>query len=99
MRIQRDNGPDLVFTGTLLARVDSRARKQDHREWTEIEVWRTRAGELVAVRRSCREPVGPVARTAERFDHMAEVAAWLGWSWLTRQLYAQCGYRPEIRVD
>lgn len=90
IRLRRDNEADLLVEGAkLLAEVSSRGRAgcSDDR-WTELRLWASRAGKLVA------EQVGRSAIKGERdrcrawvcHDH-ADVIRYLRRGWLARELY------------
>ena len=103
----RTDGPDLAFSGTLVAQVDSRERKTDMHEWTVLQLYRTDRGAYVAVRERWSEDTsmrpGSMLPTidwveARACPDSAAVIAWLGWSWLTRLLYERGGIVPQERV-
>lgn len=94
IRLRRDHEPDLLIEGAaLVAQVSSRGRggHNDDR-WTELRLWISRAGKLVAeqVGRSAIEGERDRCRAWVCHDH-ADLIRYLRRGWLARELYAAAG--------
>lgn len=99
IRLRRDNDSDLIVEeATLVAGVTSAGPGRCR--WTELRLWRTAGGKLVA------EQVGRSSVDQER-DRCkawvclseAEVIERLGHGWLAHRLYEAAGIDDSERVD
>lgn len=98
IRLRRDREPDLVVEeAALLGEVSSRAPGRTR--WTELRVWRSGAGALIA------EQVGKSEIEGERdrcrawvCKDQAEVVERLGRGWLSHELFQKLGFDDSERV-
>jgi len=99
IRLRRDREADLEVAGAqIVAEVSSRTPGAER--WTELRLWRSAAGQLVA------EQVGRSAVAGERDRCRAWVCAdeadlvrRLRRKWLALKLYAAAGIDPTERVE
>lgn len=100
-RLERQNEPALVFTGELLAEKDSRfggERKQER--WTELRVYRTQGGKLVAQSVGRSKVHGEIdLHKAWVCDNEQDVIQALGHGRLAKLLYQELGIDDAERID
>lgn len=98
IRLTRQDEPDLVIeNATLVAEVTSRA--EGRKRWTELRLWRSPAGKLVAEQLGRSELAGERDRSmAWVCDATADVVRHLGHGWLARELYKAAGIDDSERV-
>lgn len=102
IRLPRRNAPDLVLTGAKLL-AEASSHTPHSRRWSELRVWQTAQGKLVA------EQVGRTTVRGEDDRHSArvcqtpaQVRQWLRYGWLATVLYERLGWDvsddPEEQV-
>jgi hypothetical protein len=99
--IERDDDRPLRFAGEIVAESSSRGiRGPSQNRWTELALYRTQAGKLIAQR------VGRTQWQGERDRHEAvvadtndEVVAFLGLGEAAKELYRRAGIDVAQRVD
>lgn len=100
-RLERDGERTLTFVGELLAEVSSRTyHGETQNRWTDIRLYRTKAGTLVV------QQVGSTTWQGEHDRYSAtvcadeaEVIAHLGYGWLAKQLYDKTGISYDEWVE
>ena len=94
--VRRDKASSLRFVGERLFRVRSSGDREDHSysgspgRWTDLCLYRTRAGKLVVERINCTE----WEHEHDRFEGAvletyAEVIEFFGQDWLAKELYQE----------
>ena len=97
--IQRDNHPDLQFSGDLIAHVSSSESTGSPGRWTVLDLYRTEGGNYVAVQIGRTIWEGERDRfSAQVCANPAEVMAYLGHGWLAKDLYAYAGFETAVLV-
>lgn len=104
--IIRDNAPDLIFTGEVIASASSspETARSDYSgstgRWTELCLYRTKGGKYVC------ETIGRTQWQGEHDRHSAAVCEtpeavceFFGSSWLAKELYASTDIDCAERVD
>lgn len=89
--IETTDGPGFELVGIKLGHVSSRGHKDDRSQWSVLEVYQAVSGRYVAVRER-HFATGKTKREGRVFERPEEIQQWLGWSWLTRDLYDLCGF-------
>jgi hypothetical protein len=95
--IKRDNEPDLVITGVLLARVssspnlDSSGFSGSTFHWEVLRLYITNSGKYVCVAVARTEGLGEDRHRAAVCDTPECVCKFFGWSWLVQELYDDAG--------
>jgi len=100
-KLERDGEKTLAFTGELLAEVSSRTYSgETQNRWTEIKLYRTKAGVLVV------QEVGNTTWQGEHDRHSATICddedaviACLGYGWLAKRLYEKSSISYEERIE
>lgn len=106
IKVQRDNMPDLSFTGELIASVSSSANNASGSysgnvgRWTELYLYRTKSGKYVCQSIGCTQWQGEHARySAEVCNEPSEVCEFFGSSWLAKELFEAADLDCSERVD
>ena len=88
--LARDKGPDIRFAGELLAQATT--YKPNAKRWTELQLYRTEAGQYVCVEIGLtRVPGEKTRRSAEVAKDEAEVREFFEYGWLAKELYRRAG--------
>ncbi|SUB00837.1 Uncharacterised protein [Pannonibacter phragmitetus] len=94
--INRDDGPDLRFTGRRIATAESSPDRQscDYSGqigcWDELELYQTNAGNFVCVIENCYAGHRNERRAVVAND-ASEVIDFFGQNWLAKILYGEAG--------
>lgn len=98
--VKDDNGPDLRFTGELVARVESEKDAPGRARWTELALYKTQSGKYV-----CSE-IGHTQLTSEHTRYKASVcdSSWsvpciFGHGWLAKKLYQEAKIESILDLD
>jgi len=91
-QIERDSGSDLKFTGVRLAFVSSRDDYNDRGRWFNLELWRTIGGKFVCKKEEVTLWQGERnTHSVQVCDNIADVIAFFGQNWVSKDLYAEAG--------
>lgn len=97
--LARDEGPDVRFQGERIAHVSSRRPDNDDR-WTELSLYRSTGGKLIA------HQVGRTIWQGEHDRHavfvcegVSELTRYLGYGWLAKSLYEAAGVDSAEEID
>jgi hypothetical protein len=99
--VERDDAPDLRFSGELVAERSNRSfTGPTQNKWEELSLYRTAAGQWVAARVCCSNWQGSrdyheavVSKTA------AKVQEFFGWGENAKALYALAGFDLTTYVE
>lgn len=96
--VRQDDGPDLRFTGALIASVESSQERESRLysgetgRWDELELYRTTAGSFVCMIENCSRWTGERnTRRAAVVSSAAEVIDFFGHGWLAKEIYDEAG--------
>ena len=86
--IERDNERNLRFFGVMLCSVSSRSGNPPSKRWTQLEMFITEKGKLVAVKRGQTDIEDEQPRcTAKVIDSVDDILDFFGYGRLSKQLY------------
>jgi len=96
--LKNDSGPDLTFTGYLVAWSSSMSHK-NHKRWTDLNLYRTKGGVYICeeIGRSTVDGEKDL-RQVETAKTDNEVIEFFGDGWLAKKLYDFAGINATIHV-
>jgi hypothetical protein len=96
--VERDNEPNIVFRGELVASASSLT--SDSIRWTVLNLWRTVGGKFICQKIGHSRYQGEVSRYKGAIcsDHQA-VIAFFGYSEIAKELFAKAGIESAVQVD
>lgn len=104
--VQRDNDLNIRFVGELIAESASSSNDSSTYysgstgRWTELRLYRTRAGKFICASEGCTQWQGEHTRySAAICETHAEVIAFFGAGWLAKSLYDEAGIKAEIEIE
>lgn len=101
IEINRDNAPDLKFTGVQIASASSKdPYGSNNGRWTVLRLYRTKGGKFIAQSIGCTQWQGEKDRyAAEVCSNHAEVIKFFGHGRLAKEIYAEADIADIQEVD
>ena len=99
--VERDNAPDLKFTGVKIAMASSKpAYGNDGGRWTVLELYATKGGKYIAATTGVTCWQGEHDRyDAKVCNSEADVIEYLGHGWVAKEIYEIAGIENTKKID